>query len=305
MAGRGRLRLQWDRHNVTAALRPWQRGLVDAMGLSSLDLTSAPLTALGCGLPAEQGFWLHAEPVHLIAGMNRLTFAPLQHQAPLSLEERSSLAAALASQFPHNEFTWHSTASDWFVRADRILEVSTSSPDAASSNELRDVLPQGKEGARLRVLMTELQMVLHEHPVNEQRERRGIPTANAIWLWGAGSIENLQPLTHAHQLPAAWAEDVFTRGLYRLFGKELNALTDPDQLLASACMNSRALAVATVQNAGMLEAVWIERLVRAMGKRQFSGVDLVLDEWHVDADRAALRRFWRRPLPVSQWKSLT
>jgi hypothetical protein len=70
-------------------------------------------------------------------------------------------------------------------------------------------------------------------------------------------------------------------------------------------MNSRALAVATVQNAVMLETVWIERLVHAMGKRQLSGVDLVLDEWHVAADRAALRRFWRRPLPVSQWKSLT
>jgi hypothetical protein len=182
--------------------------------------------------------------------------------------------------------------------------VSTSTPDAAALNELRDVVPQGKDGARLRSLMTELQMVLHDHPVNDERERRGLPTANAIWLWGAGSLENAQTLADRQQLPKAWATDAFTRGVYQNFGGELHEITDPDQLLASVRQNSRALAVATVQNAGMLETVWIERLLRAMSSRQIDRLDLVLDEWHLDVDRAALRRFWRRPLALSQWKSV-
>jgi hypothetical protein len=303
IAGRGRVRRTWDRADVGAALRPWQRGLVDALGLSSLNLASAPLTALGSGFSAQQGFWLHAEPVHLIAGLDRLTFVPLQDQVPLTLKERSSLAATLASQFPHNEFSWHATPTDWFVRADRSLDVTTSTPDAAALSELRDVVPQGRDGARLRSLMTELQMVLHEHPANDERELRGLPTANAIWLWGAGSLENMQALANGQQLPASWADDAFSRGVYQHFGGELHELTDPDELLESACMNSRALAVATVQNASMLETKWIERLLRAMSSRKIDRVDLVLDEWHIEADRAAMRRFWRQPLPVSQWKS--
>ena len=38
----------------------------------------------------------------------------------------------------------------------------------------------------MRRLMTELQMLLHEHPVNEARAARGVPTVNAVWLWGGG-----------------------------------------------------------------------------------------------------------------------
>ena len=293
-----------DRRDAGTALRPWERGLVDALGLSPLHLASAPLTALGSGFPAQQGFWLRAEPVHLVAGMDRMTFVPLQEQVPLTLKERSSLAATLASQFPYNEFSWHATATEWFVRADRSLDVTTSTPDAAALNDLRDVVPQGKDGARLRSLMTELQMVLHEHPANDERELRGLPTANAIWLWGGGSLENVQPLANEHPLPAGWADDAFSRGVYRHFGGEFHDLTDPDQLLESARMNSRALAVVTVQNAAMLETKWIERLLRAMSSRQIDRLDLVLDGWHLDVDRAALRRFWRRALPISRWKSL-
>ncbi len=31
-------------------------------------------------------------------------------------------------------------------------------------------------------------MLLHDHPVNEARERRGEPPINAVWLWGGGRL---------------------------------------------------------------------------------------------------------------------
>ena len=105
--------------------------------------------------------------------------------------------------------------------------------------------------------------------------------------------------------PRAWAEDSFTRGLYRLFElQEPAPLVDPERLLVEACADTRALAVVPVHNEGMLEAEWVDRLMRALGNRQLSGFDLILDQWHVEADRAALRRFWRRPKPVANWQTL-
>ena len=47
-------------------------------------------------------------------------------------------------------------------------------------------LPEGDGADRLMQLMTSSQLLLHRHPVNEQRKRDGKLTANSIWLWGHG-----------------------------------------------------------------------------------------------------------------------
>ncbi|MFL6547590.1 MAG: hypothetical protein ACJ8OJ_02790 [Povalibacter sp.] len=273
-------------------------------GLSNASIASAPTSALGDDLPAAEGFWMHAEPVHLVAGMDRLTFVPLQSHAPLSSDERSAIGQTLAAQFPHQGLTWHSTATHWFIRSDRLLDATTSTPDAAGAHELRDVLPQGKEGPYLRKLMTELQMALHDHPVNAARERRGEPTVNAIWLWGAGSIDSIAFGEKLNELSRAWADDSFTRGLYRLAAKEApQPLTDAAEWIRTACVETRAVAVVSVQNAAMLESEWIDPLMNALSDRQIDALDLVIDEWHLNVDRGGLRRFWRRPLPIEQWRS--
>ena len=302
IAGRGRLRFGWDRRDPGQPLRSWQRGLLSRFGAAQACLASAPISALGAGLAGAEGYWLHAEPVHLIAGLDRLTFVSLHSDAGLTQEEREVLAEALSSQFPYDAFTWQATSAEWFVRSDFALDAITSSPDAAGSNELREMLPRGNHGALLRKLMTELQTALHEHPVNLERERRGLPTANAIWLWGGGTLES--KAIGSPPLPCAWAEDSFTRGLYRALQlSEPAPLMDVEQLIAQASAQSRALAVVPVHNAIMLEKEWIGHLLKALGSRRLGGFDVILDQWHLEADRAALRRFWRRPIPLAQWKA--
>ncbi len=65
--------------------------------------------------------------------------------------------------------------------------------------------------------MTELQMLLHEHPVNTQRQLRGLPALNAIWVHGEGMLSDLSPAVVA----AACGDDVYLRGLYRLHDQPL------------------------------------------------------------------------------------
>ena len=47
-------------------------------------------------------------------------------------------------------------------------------------------LPAASRAAAGDALLTEIQMLLHAHPVNEAREARGEPAVNSLWLWGAG-----------------------------------------------------------------------------------------------------------------------
>lgn len=51
-----------------------------------------------------------------------------------------------------------------------------------------DAMPDGSKGPHWRAVLNEIQMLLHEHPVNSAREARGAPTVNGLWLWGAGRI---------------------------------------------------------------------------------------------------------------------
>ena len=53
---------------------------------------------------------------------------------------------------------------------DRLLDSHDRTP--SSGHNVHDFMPAGRDGARVRSLMNEMQMLLHEHPVNERREQR-------------------------------------------------------------------------------------------------------------------------------------
>ncbi len=213
--------------------------------------------------------------------------------------EYAALTETLVSYFPANEFTLHAAQGGWFIRSARALQAMTSSPQAAATNDLQAMMPRGADAPGLRRLMTELQMLLHEHPVNEARARRGLPAINALWLWGAGTAS---PMSHERRLPLAFGDHAFLRGIYQLHGQRVTALPENgDTLVAAANKAQRVVAVVPAAELRSLESQWIAPLVQALAARRIDRLDLVLDEWHLDSDRAALRRFWRRPLSPAQW----
>ena len=78
-----------------------------------------------------------------------------------------------------------------------------------------------RDASRWHRWMNEVQMALHECPVNVERERRGAVPINSVWPWGAGS---LPPAPEAPvPLVQAWSDDVLVRGLARRAGIEHGA----------------------------------------------------------------------------------
>ena len=55
------------------------------------------------------------------------------------------------------------------MHSERALDVRTVTPETAAAIPLEQAMPQGRDAPALRRLMTELQMLLHEHPVNVER----------------------------------------------------------------------------------------------------------------------------------------
>lgn len=300
VAGRGAIARRWHARNAgEARLLPWQRGLLAALRLDEAGVASAPVCALGQGSEQTGGDWLHAEPIHLVAGLNEVTLVPLQPDSRLTADERDALTPTLQAHVAAEDWSLRPLGNDaWLVGTAGNFAVSTVTAEFARRADWTVALPHGPGAGRVRRVMTEMQMLLHEHPVNEARAARGLPVVNSLWLWGGG-----QAVSAGMDIPSACAGDSdYLRGLCRL-----NAWQAPLRAISAAEVLALASAgpatVCVLDEIGLVEFErhWLMQFVEALRDNRFQRLELIVDEWLITIDRWRLRRFWRRNLPLQSW----
>jgi hypothetical protein len=236
-------------------------------------------------------------PLHFAAGLDRLTAVLLEGDQRVSEAERFELEPLIASHLREAGLRWVKTArGEWLAQAEHALEIRTKNVRAAVSSPLGAALPRGRDAAALRRLMTELQMLLHEHPVNQRRARAGLLEINAVWFSGEGSIAGARSGT----LPQAFGDDAYLRGIY-LLNERTIAAAPADAAALLAQLSSDAVAVIDVADLGILEASWLSPLARALSRGVITRLQLVLDRWQLSVERAALLKFWRPDRAPAQW----
>jgi hypothetical protein len=263
----------------------------------------ALLEWLGLGGEPRRGSWLQAEFVHLEIGSHN---ARLHAITGLDAQAAQQLASVLQeglrfpglslmpSPDPHGR-------PGIFLHSEGVLDALCPLPGFDDLIELRDVLPQGKDGPVLRRLLTEAQMLLHDHPVNADRERHKQRTANALWLTGVGEFCGLETAS----LPPLAGDGIYLKGLCRLYGRQ--ALPVP---ASAAVAMSGALPKLVelpplvdcdpVGQLQQLERDWFAPLASALRAGRISALLMQLDDLEVQIDRAAVRRFWRRGLTLKE-----
>jgi 2,3-bisphosphoglycerate-independent phosphoglycerate mutase len=78
------------------------------------------------------------------------------------------------------------------ARFSNLEKLKLTPPHDIIGKEITGFLPPMKEP--ILSLMNESQRLLKNHPVNLSREKRGLPPANSIWLWGQGRSPQMTPL---------------------------------------------------------------------------------------------------------------
>src|SRR5262245_38885546 len=156
----------------------WRTWLLSLCGPSAPTLRRFPagpsLRALVGGRPVA-GCWACAEPVHLMTALDHLRLAP-RAELELPADEGRTLAASLDAALAGSGYglRW-SDRGAWLLDCASSVECDTVEPAQAEGRDVRDCLPSGRDGAAIRRLTNELQMLLHEHPVNTARAARGLP----------------------------------------------------------------------------------------------------------------------------------
>ncbi len=152
------------------------------------DWPSAPIAVFGAGMHPGESFWLSADPVHLQVNRDQLVL-----MAPETLSiteaEADSLRAALNRHFDTDHFTFLAPQPHrWYVRTARPARIQTNGLSQAAGHDVDRMLPQGEDRMTWHRIFNEIQMLLHAHPVNEEREQRGALPINSLWFSGGGTL---------------------------------------------------------------------------------------------------------------------
>ena len=101
----------------------------------------------------------------------------------------------------------------WYLQLPLTPEIKTQNISAAVGKEIFAYLPQGKRQDYWRKLLTEIQMLLHQSPINQQRLARGESAINSLWLWGDGDLPEVSKKPEWKKI---FSNEALARGLAKL-----------------------------------------------------------------------------------------
>jgi hypothetical protein len=153
-----------------------------------VDWPSAPIALFGVGMSPGADYWLSADPVHLQVNRDQLILL-----APETLSitdtEAVSLCAALNHHFATDNFTFLAPQPHrWYLGIAQPARIHTSGLSRAVGHDVDRMLPEGEDRLAWHRIFNEVQMLLHTHPVNEEREQRGALPINSLWFSGGGTL---------------------------------------------------------------------------------------------------------------------
>jgi hypothetical protein len=247
----------------------------------------APLAALGAGLDAGGTYVLRADPVTFVAGRDDVLLAGRVDD--LGSDDAASLVETLNRHFASDGVAFHAPRADaWFATAHRHVPVEA---DALLPSEpIGAHLPRGEHGPTWRRWLSEMQMLLHEHPVNRRRERTGLAPATGIWVSGGGTLPeaSASPPVSIHVAPSRVGD--VAAGIARLRG---GAAPAPPTGFEALARGGDALVVLAKFDDGDARD-WLVPAVAALERGAIDEIGIVAVDGRARRYQALRPSWWRR-----------
>ncbi|MCA0395690.1 MAG: phosphoglycerate mutase [Proteobacteria bacterium] len=233
--------------------------------------------------------WLRADPCRVLPDMNGARLLGYGDALDLDAEDARQLLPALKPLFGDAGFTLDAPVPwRWYLRLPREARLPVfTEPDEALGTDLFDHLAEGSEGRRWRLLASEAQVVLHNHPWNARRQAAGRPPVNSLWFWGGGVLPDhvLTPHQRVHGVEDLCAALAAAAGVRAALPVRFAVEAD-DALFDLTAL--RDLAV--------LDALWLQPALAALRAGELASLQLDDEDGTAVAFVRSQRwRFWRRP----------
>lgn len=295
------LRRWLGRTNVTSNGRPAE-GLsraLDVLGVAAPRAGCAALRLWGQSGDRPANWVAAADPVYLEARLDHLCLhrlgpdeLPAADLEPLFAELQAALGAADDLEFMH-------LASSGYLCGGQPISTPALSADSLDGAEPSAYLPAGDGAARFHRLLSEIEMCLHQSPVQSRRIAASRRPVNALWIWGGGRA----PETGSLMLPALYSDDPLLRGFWLSASAPVRA---PSERLADCAAETGGAFVTSIARplessgssdtlAGSIEGKLAE-LQRALRRGLIRELHLLFSDGVTVRVQGYHRfRFWRRP----------
>ncbi len=261
--------------------------------------------------------WLCADPVHLHFAREHLLLSDASG-LEITPEEADALIDTInqfiSAEEPALAGFERGAPDRWYLRLPADSVPAQFHPlEEAVGRPVSRFLPEGDQARRWQQIANEIQVLLHNHPVNQAREENGWPAINSIWFWGEdrdapgsvgsdrslGSTEPIAPTIEIH------ADEPVARGLAIAAGLtplSVRQAPEGDARVVIDTLHRPALQLDLEGWRGALQALeqdWFAPLLEQVRNGTLKSVELI-----APGDRASVTltltradtwKFWRRP----------
>jgi len=283
-----------------------------------LGLSTAPTTPVAAltyrhdfGEPPA-GACLRADPVHLRADRSGLILFDTS-QFDLSAAHCEALLATLNAHLQQDGWRLVSRHPQrWYLLGHAAPDLDTRALPALRARPVSATPFTGRDAALWTTRLNELQMLMHNHAVNQTRAAHGQVGINSVWLWGGGAVE----LRGASPYTRVSADNACALGAARLRQLPASAAAaNAEQLLASLHRDDASLVVlehcrdaaayddfSGWQSAlSYLETHWFAPLLRALSAGRLQRLELFpLNGVRYRIERRQLKYFWKKTVPYTK-----
>lgn len=173
---------------------PHERALARTLGLPVSD-GLIPWAALQAqkhpDLAHLKGAWAFVTLCHWQASTHQVTLRQIPMR-DLNAAESDAFLSAMQPFFEQDGITLYpDEPGRWLAHGEVFAGLPSASPDRVLGRNLSPWMPTAAQASGLIRLISEMQMLLYTHPLNDEREKRGALPVNAIWHNGTGALKTV------------------------------------------------------------------------------------------------------------------
>jgi hypothetical protein len=232
-----------------------------------------------------------ADPVYLEPRLDHLCLHAVDTDTIAPAELRALMDHLQASLGQGSDCGFGRVGPCCYVSATTPFATATLSAAAIDGCVPNEFLPTGDAAERQRQLQSEIEMALHEHPVNLQRQRDGLPPINSLWLWGGGRAPERSNEAH----PPLFSDDPLLGGYWESRGASVESWPGTMARCLDATDAGFVAVVPRRYDApGILDEVLADLRLGLRGGKLDSLVLLFQDGMRARIRRSHVLRFWKR-----------
>jgi hypothetical protein len=184
----GSLRTWLSQSDLTFETGPkeWLAKIIQEIGLPYPEDGFAALRMWGQTGDRPANWISAADPIYLEPRLDHLCLHALRSNGVEPEQMRVLFDYLQTTLGEDNGFGFTRLRSYGYISARKPIASAAMPAYVVDQQKPDDFLPSGEDAAEQRNLLSEIEMALHDHEVNIEREAGGQLPVNSLWLWGGG-----------------------------------------------------------------------------------------------------------------------